>query len=170
MTNTEAQAPTTDASVLTRDDWAKIIYDAMSVSLDEKITWEQVQEAAKKQPWQAKSMNFIYDIVDAVTSRLTSTVGAPAPKASVLTADDKLVVDRVDRALLRQGYINTAVDFKQLIDRLTGAPAPAPTIPREPTPAMQSEMMNLDGPMQRGEMHPVDFWKAVYDVAARQGF
>jgi hypothetical protein len=84
------------AQAVTREEWAEIIYDAMSASLDEKITWEQVQEAAKRQPWQAKSVQFIYDIVDAVTKTLAEK---PVPTPTPLTDEEReLIADIKQRA------------------------------------------------------------------------
>lgn len=74
---------------------------------------------------------------------------APTTAASVLTEQEQKTIERINGVLRLGGYINTAIDFDELIDRLTvGAPAP--------TTAAQASVLTED---ERAE------WKALcYEV------
>ncbi len=74
---------------------------------------------------------------------------------------------------LRAWYIQTSFQlpkdqWARLMATLTSSPPQAEgwkLVPREPSPEMQAEMQNLDGPLSRGQFHPSEYWQAIYDAA-----
>lgn len=60
-----AQAPVTEEE---REELAREIFTAQSKALDQQPSWDEIKAAAASQPWQKKSLAFIYDTADALLS------------------------------------------------------------------------------------------------------
>lgn len=64
-------SPATETA--TREELAREIYTVQAKVLGEHPQWDEVKAAAASQPWQKKSLDFVYDTADALRSEFNIT-------------------------------------------------------------------------------------------------